>query len=78
AAPAGDGLPEFEVLQAGSLSPEEYDALVTDLVTFIQYAGEPAALKRASMGVWVLLYLSLFTFLAWIMKKEYWRDIKGH
>src|SRR5665213_3325223 len=29
------------------------------ITAFLQYAGEPAALKRESMGVWVLLYICL-------------------
>ena len=42
---------------------------------FLEYAGEPAALKRQSYGVWVVLFLAFFTFLAWLLKKEYWRDV---
>jgi ubiquinol-cytochrome c reductase cytochrome c1 subunit len=40
------------------------------------YAGEPAALKRQSLVVWVILFLAFFTFLAFLLKKEYWRDVK--
>ena len=39
------------------------------------YVGEPARLKRESLGVWVILFLSFFTLLAWLMYKEYWKDI---
>ena len=39
------------------------------------YVGEPAALKRESMGVWVMLFLAFFTFLAYLLKNEYWRDV---
>ena len=39
------------------------------------YAGEPAALKRQSLGVWVILFLAVFTFMAWLLKGEYWRDV---
>jgi len=27
------------------------------------------------MGVWVVLYLAAFTFLAWLLKHEYWKDV---
>ncbi len=47
-----------------------------DITAFLQYAGEPAALKRESMGVWVLLYLAFFTFLAYLLKHEFCKD--GH
>lgn len=67
--------PKFELVQAGSMTPAQYDSAVRDLVTFLEYAGEPAILKRQSMGVWVLLYLALFTFLAWLVKHEYWKDV---
>jgi ubiquinol-cytochrome c reductase cytochrome c1 subunit len=40
-----------------------------------KYAGEPAALKRVQAGVWVILFLVFFTFLAWLLKKEYWKDV---
>lgn len=36
---------------------------------------EPAALKRESVGVWVILFLALFTFIAYLLKLEYWRDV---
>ncbi|KLD11780.1 ubiquinol cytochrome C oxidoreductase, partial [Xanthomonas perforans] len=34
-----------------------------------------AALKRQSMGVWVVLFLALLTFIAYLLKKEYWKDV---
>jgi len=52
-----------------------YDEAVRDITAFLTYAGEPAALKRTSMGVWVLLYLAFFTFLAWLLKHEFWKDV---
>ena len=62
--------------QPGSQTPEQFDQTVRDITAFLEYAGEPAALKRQSMGVWVVLFLAFFTFLAWLLKKEYWRDVK--
>jgi len=59
----------------GKLSAVEYDEARAILTTFLQYVGEPAALKRESMGVWVVLYLAAFTFLAWLLKHEYWKDV---
>ena len=67
--------PAFDVIQAGTMSAEEYDRYVTDLVNFLEYLGEPAKLKRQSLGIWVMLYLVVFTFLAWLLKREYWRDV---
>jgi ubiquinol-cytochrome c reductase cytochrome c1 subunit len=59
----------------GTQTPEQFDQTVRDITAFLEYAGEPAALKRQSMGVWVVLFLAFFTFLAWLLKKEYWRDV---
>jgi len=59
----------------GILTPEEYDGIVLDLVTFLDYMGEPAKLKRKNIGVWVMLFLVVFAFLAYLLKVEYWRDI---
>jgi len=65
----------FTVSQPGSQSAAEFDQTARDITAFLEYAGEPAALKRQSMGVWVLLFLAFLTFLAWLLKGEYWRDV---
>ena len=66
----------LEIAQPGTQGKVEFDQTVRDITTFLEYAGEPAALKRQSMGVWVILFLAFFTFLAFLLKKEYWRDVK--
>ncbi len=65
----------LELVEPGSLSPEAYDDSMRDLAAFIDYLGEPAQLKRKKIGVWVMLYLALFAFLAYLLKLEYWRDV---
>ncbi len=67
---------ELEIDQPGRLTPEEYDRSLRDLTAFMIYLAEPAVLKRENLGVWVLLFLVVFTFLAWLLYKEFWRDIK--
>lgn len=64
-------------LQAGkgSLSPEEYDRVVLDIVNFMSYAAEPVKLKRQQIGLWVMLFLVAFTFVSYLLKKEYWKDV---
>lgn len=59
----------------GRLSEEEFDRVVRDITTFLEYVGEPAKMKRESMGIWVLLFISIFTLVAWLLKREYWRDV---
>lgn len=66
----------LEIAQPGTQDKVQFDQTVRDITAFLEYAGEPAALKRQSIGVWVILFLAFFTFLAWLLKKEYWRDVK--
>jgi ubiquinol-cytochrome c reductase cytochrome c1 subunit len=65
----------FETLAPGQLKPEEYDAFVRDTVNFLDYAGEPAQVDRRSIGVWVVLFLLVFTWFSLLLKKEYWKDV---
>ncbi len=65
----------LEIATPGTQTAAEFDQTIRDLTTFLEYAGEPAALKRQSIGVWVLLFLSFLTLLAWLLKNEYWRDV---
>jgi ubiquinol-cytochrome c reductase cytochrome c1 subunit len=64
------------VTQAGVQNAEQFDQTARDITAFLEYAGEPAALKREKIGVWVILFLAFLTFLAWLVKKEYWRDVE--
>jgi ubiquinol-cytochrome c reductase cytochrome c1 subunit len=59
----------------GALSEKEFDLMVNDLVTFLVYVGEPVQLERQSMGKYVLLFLFIFFTLAYLLKKEYWKDV---
>ncbi len=61
--------------QPGSRSPEEFDRDVKDLVTYLAYMGEPAQLLRKQYGPYVIGFLLFFTLMAYLLKKEYWRDI---
>jgi len=61
--------------QQGSMDAEAFDRAARDISAFLAYVGEPAALKRETIGVWVVLFLAFFTFLAWLLKSEYWRDV---
>jgi ubiquinol-cytochrome c reductase cytochrome c1 subunit len=67
---------EFKPASTGSLTSDEYDQFVRDTVNFLDYIGEPAQLKRTSLGFPVIAFLLFFTLLAWALKKEYWKDVK--
>ena len=59
----------------GSLSALEYDKLTRDLVNFLSYMGEPEKMKRSQIGVVVLFFLLLLLVPAWLLKREYWKDV---
>ncbi len=65
----------LRLAEPGKLSPEEYDEVVRDLVSFMAYLGEPSKMQRLALGKWVLLFLSVLLVLVVLLKKEYWKDI---
>jgi len=65
----------FTISQPGRQTPQQFDQTVRDITAFLEYAGEPVALERKNVGVWVLLFLVFFSFMAWLLKQEYWRDV---
>jgi ubiquinol-cytochrome c reductase cytochrome c1 subunit len=71
----GHKVTKLEMVKPGSLSAEEFDGVARDLTAFLSYVGEPAQLKRKSMGKWVLLFIGIFFIFAYLLKKEYWKDI---
>jgi ubiquinol-cytochrome c reductase cytochrome c1 subunit len=73
-----DGAPvfdRFELERPGTMSPEQYDAAMRDLTNFMVYLGEPAKLERYRLGVFVILFLLVFGVFAYLLKKEYWKDV---
>jgi ubiquinol-cytochrome c reductase cytochrome c1 subunit len=61
--------------EAGQLTEKEYDGFVYDLVNFLVYMGEPVRAERESIGLWVLLFLAIFFIPAYMLNREYWREI---
>ena len=72
---AQGNIEKLEIKTPGRQDAAAFDRTARDITAFLQYAGEPAALKRESMGVWVLLYIAFFTFLAFLLKHEFWKDV---
>ncbi len=66
----------LELDEEGRMSPRDFDRAMLDLTTFMEYMAEPAVLKRERLGIWVLLFLGLLTFLAYLLYQEYWKDVK--
>ncbi|WP_248851379.1 cytochrome c1 [Thiomicrospira microaerophila] len=55
---------------------EEFDQATTDLVNFLDYVGEPSKVERWDLGWKVILFLLLLLTLTYLLKREYWKDIK--
>jgi ubiquinol-cytochrome c reductase cytochrome c1 subunit len=66
----------FEPLTKGQFDTQGYNNAVGDLVAYLQWMGEPAQNQRVRLGVFVLLFLGVFTFLAWRLNAAFWKDIK--
>jgi len=65
----------LEQATEGELSTYDYNVMVTDLVNFLAYIGEPSKIQRLELGKWVLLYLFLLFLVVYPMKKAFWKDI---
>lgn len=65
----------FEEVAPGELTQAEYQQVVGDIVNFLVWAGEPMALERQRLGVYVILFLLVFLLFAVLLKKEYWKDV---
>jgi ubiquinol-cytochrome c reductase cytochrome c1 subunit len=73
--PGSDEVEKLTLSHPGKLTPAQYQQATRDLTSFLEYASEPAALQRHQYGIWVLLFLVMFTLLAYVLKKEYWKDV---
>ncbi|MEA3194965.1 MAG: ubiquinol-cytochrome c reductase cytochrome c1 subunit [Betaproteobacteria bacterium] len=66
---------KWSELSKGAQSATEYDTTARDLVNFLVYVGEPHAASRRAIGVAVLFFLGVLFAFAYLLKKEYWKDV---
>jgi len=66
---------QLSIAKAGSMSVEQYDSAVRDLVSFMSYVGEPVQVERKTLGFWVIGFLLILLVLTYLLKREYWKDI---
>jgi len=57
------------------MKPAEYDRRVGDLVNFLVYVGEPSRQSRVALGIYVLIFLGVLLVFAYLLKKEFWKDV---
>ena len=66
----------LELTEQGSMSPEEYDDYIADITNFMAYLADPIKQTRHRVGIIVMLFLFGLLGIAYVLKKEYWKDIK--
>ena len=66
---------KFEQVTPGTMSAAEFDGAMLDLTAFLSYIGEPIQTERKRIGMWVLSFIAVFFVLAYLLKKEYWKDV---
>ncbi|MDX1491210.1 MAG: cytochrome c1 [Pseudohongiellaceae bacterium] len=59
----------------GSMTPDEFDAAVADLVNFLYYIGEPIREKREYIGFFVLGFIAILFVFVSLLNREYWKKI---
>ncbi len=59
----------------GSMDPAEFDRAMLDLVNYLEYVGEPSRLKAEAIAPYVLLFLVILFVPAYLLNREYWKDV---
>lgn len=65
-----------KLVKQGSMSSEDFDKTITDLVNFLAYVSSPFQAEQERLGYWVLGFLVILFVLMYLLKKEYWKDVK--
>lgn len=63
----------LELVKQGSMTPEEFDRTISDVVNFLIYASDPERITRERIGIGVLIFLVIFAGVTWLLKREYWK-----
>jgi ubiquinol-cytochrome c reductase cytochrome c1 subunit len=66
----------FDMARPGELGVAEFDNVVRDIVNFLDYIGEPIKRERQQLGIRVIGFLLVFLLIAYMLKKEIWKDVK--
>lgn len=59
----------------GTMSVEDYNKAVSDIVAFMVWMAEPQQIFRQRLGVFVLAFLVILFGFAYALKKNYWKDV---
>lgn len=70
------GFDHFEPFIPGSMGEKDFDDFVRDTTNFLAYIAEPIRSDRRKLGVWVIMFLIFFWIIAYMLKKQIWKDVK--
>jgi ubiquinol-cytochrome c reductase cytochrome c1 subunit len=57
------------------LEAAQFDAVVRDIVNFLDNVGEPMQLERRALGIRVIAFLLIFLVISYMLKREIWKDV---
>lgn len=66
---------EFKQVSKGTLTPAQYDGLISDITAFMSYMADPIKHTRHRIGMFVMFFLLILTVISYFLKKEYWKDV---
>ncbi|WP_372964903.1 cytochrome c1 [Marinobacter sp.] len=69
----GDVCPEYAI--EGSMTSAEFDQAMWDLTNFMSYMGDPVKVERERLGIFVLIFVAIFFVFAYLLNREYWKDV---
>lgn len=69
------GMPHVMADMQRSLPEEEFRSNMADITAFMEYAAEPVQVQRMVIGGFVIAFLLVLLLFAWLMKREFWKDV---
>jgi ubiquinol-cytochrome c reductase cytochrome c1 subunit len=66
----------WKQVSPGTMTPQQYDQAIANLVGYLQWMAEPSQNTRVRVGVWVLLFLGVFTIIAWRLNAAFWKNVR--
>ncbi len=72
----GTSMPAVMAHDQANMSEADFKKMTADITNFLTYATDPARAKREALGIWVILFLGVLLVFAYLLKKEYWKDVE--
>ena len=69
------GMPHVMAGLEQELGEDEFKEAMGDITNFLTYTAEPIRPLRERLGVYVLVFLGILFIPAYLLKKEYWKDV---